>query len=226
MTRTQTNSFDRTARGMGGRRRRNRERLVISRCIHGLRIKQPGRMGLTLVELLAALTLATLLFAGVLGVLTLITRGQRVLLSRTSWPEPGADALAALLAWDLENSRTLEVTETGFRLAGYAGRDFETQVPLHCVSLIEYEVVELQRRHHLIRRETHPEVLSLDNTVTELVCPDVSQIVLGSPEWSGQPPAEPESIVSLDSGLLPQQVSVLLRADGTGRCRFFRNLTR
>ncbi len=202
------------------------------------------RMGLTLIELLAATALATLLMVAVLGVLKSITRGQKVLLAREpieSWQL----RLTEQLRWDLENSRAFKPIAAGFQLEGFAGRDFSSSATTHARSVIEYVVVRAGDRGQLIRRESHPDSLQLHNSISELVCLDLERIVLGRPgeqaspvanraDFSGPPspvatpPPTPQDRTTrtespkstvvdrpVDSQPLPDRVAVTLYRSGT-----------
>ncbi|HXY33204.1 MAG TPA: hypothetical protein VEI07_03190, partial [Planctomycetaceae bacterium] len=84
------------------------------------RIKRATPEGLTLVELLAALVLSTLLMGAVLGVLRSLTRNQKAALLNSP-TEEWQSRLTGQLEWDLVNSRSIAVTAAGFELRGFAG---------------------------------------------------------------------------------------------------------
>lgn len=190
--------------------------------------KNPKRLspsGLTLVELLAATVLATLLMGAVLGLLTSLTRNQRTILKSHGIPDPWQTRLQELFEWDLQNSRSLQATPNGFQLEGFAGRDFSTGTPLHCPCRITYEIIDDEDRQHLIRRETQTESLNLDNTTSALACLDVGQVVCGAPRAAAESENSASSLQGLPDGVLPEQVSVTLVSSIDGRIVFFRNLT-
>lgn len=190
--------------------------------------KNPGRLsssGLTLVELLAATVLATLLMGAVLGLLTSLTRNQRTILKSHGIPDPWQTRLQELFEWDLQNSRTLRAIPNGFQLEGFAGRDFSTGTPLHCPCRITYEIVEDEDRQHLIRRETHTESLNLDNTTSALACFDIGEVVCGAPRAADETKNSSASLQGLPDGVLPEQVSISLVSSIDQEIVFFRNLT-
>ena len=178
------------------------------------------RRGLTLVELLAALVLSGLMVGSVLGVLSSLTRGQRVVLAGHGVPETWQVQLDGMLQWDLENSRSIRLTETGFLLEGYAGRDLSTRLPIHCPSVISYEVVASEKRKHLIRREIHPELLNLENSITEFICFDVDDIIVVPPSVVFG--SSVESKDRLGDGPLPNRMSVRLLATGDAKVIYAR----
>lgn len=187
---------------------------------------RPSRGGFTLTELLAALTLTVLLMGSVLGMLTVVHRAQREVLEQHGIPAPWEVQLEEILAWDLENSRSIVVTESGVRLDGFAGRDLSTRAPLHCPARVEYEIVSVKDRRHLIRRETHVELLHLDNSLTELVCADVTQIRMGAPRAPGRALAQAEATKTLPNGPLPERLSVTLVGGTPPTVLFTRNFQR
>lgn len=139
-----------------------------------------ARRGLTLIELLAASILALLLVGSVLGILNSVTRRQAVLLNPADRASrlPWESRLASQFYWDLLNSRRLWAKPGAIILEGFGGRDFETQLPLHCPATICYELVTHGDRKDLHRREIHPDSRSLENSVSELVCIGVDGISL------------------------------------------------
>lgn len=190
--------------------------------------KNPGRLsssGLTLVELLAATVLATLLVGAVLGLLTSLTRNQRTILKKHGIPDPWQTRLQELFEWDLQNSRTLHAIPNGFQLEGFAGRDFSTGTPLHCPCRITYEIVEDEDRQHLIRRETHTESLNLDNTTSALACFDIGEVVCGAPRAADETKNSSTGLPGLPDGVLSEQVSITLVSSIDQEIVFFRNLT-
>lgn len=187
--------------------------------------RQRPPSGMTLVELLAATVLSTLLMGAVLGLLASITRSQRTILKDHGVQDLWQTRLQELLEWDLQNSRSLSPLPNGVQLDGFAGRDFSTGSPLHCPCRITYEIIEDGDRRHLIRRESHTDSLSLDNATSSLVCLDIGQIVMGtSPPRSDSTNSSNASKGRSDGGI-PEQVSVSLLSSIDGRVISFRFLT-
>jgi hypothetical protein len=169
---------------------------------------------MTLVELLAATILAAMLMAAVLGVLKGVTREQRALRGSAS-PMGWQTQLIRQLEWDLTNSRTLKMTASGFRLHGFAGRDFVSGAPLHCRTRIEYAVENMRGKSFLMRSEAHLNSPSLDNQSFDLVCNQIERIVL-TPGQGGAPAANAGTANrdQADEGSIPNQPVVMLYSIG------------
>lgn len=175
------------------------------------------RRAMTLVEVLAATVLASLLMVAVLGVLTSVTRGQKALLN-SDVPDAWQRRLTAQLEWDLENSRSMRNIPGGILLDGFAARDPRTGTPIHCLSAVAYLIRGDGKATHLIRQETHPESLSLHNSRTELVCADVERIEFGraaaTQHRKSNQPSVPAS-KGLSDGPIPHQLNVELYRKGS-----------
>ncbi|MCA9077764.1 MAG: hypothetical protein KDA93_22245 [Planctomycetaceae bacterium] len=154
---------------------------------------------MTVVELLAATVLSVLLMTAVLGVLQTITIGQKSLM-RGQTQEAWHGRFAEQLAWDLTNSRTIRPLETGFELDGFAGRDLGNGLPIHCRSVVQYTLVPAGDGNCLLRREIHPESLTLDNQSTDVVAFDVDSVAIVSP---GDAPSS-----TIDGQLIPRQTTI------------------
>jgi len=142
------------------------------------RIKRATPEGLTLVELLAALVLSTLLMGAVLGVLRSLTRNQKAALLNSP-TEEWQSRLTGQLEWDLVNSRSIAVTAAGFELRGFAGCDLKSGLLLHCPTLVQYGVATAGAANCLVRREIHVEATDLDEQSSELVSIQIEHIVFG-----------------------------------------------
>ena len=169
-----------------------------------------NRVGITLVELLATIVLSTLLMASVLGVLASVTKGQRVVLANHGIPDSWQTRLSEILAWDLENSRTIQNTESGVRFEGFAGRDLSNRTPIHCPCVIDYQVTQIGKWKCLIRTESHTDLLDTDNQCTDLVCLGVEKLIIGPPVDAASVSANPDSVELLPDGPLPNRVCVTL----------------
>lgn len=164
---------------------------------------------MTLVELLAATCLSTLLMGGVLGVLTSLSRSQEAVLENHGFPPAWHQRLEEILAWDLENSRSIQGGGTQVTLIGFAGHDFSTGIPIHSPTIVRYEVIEVEDRRHLVRREIHPDSRSLENSISELICLDVAGIEISSS--SAAPHAtKAEAKTSFPEGPIPSLLQVSL----------------
>jgi hypothetical protein len=173
----------------------------------------PARLGLTMVEVLAATLLAALLMSAVLGVLKAVTGHQKAFTQglQESWqPE-----LGALLEWDFSNSKTVLLTADGFELRGFAGRDLVSGMPLHCRTSIQYAVTKVRDESCLVRTETHLDAANLDSVHTELVLSRVERIVLGD---SGRSKLKATKATDPEEGTpLPDQATVVLVASDSHR---------
>ncbi len=168
----------------------------------------PARIGLTVVEVLAATLLASLLMSAVLGVLKAVTSHQKAFTRdlRESWQSQ----FCALLEWDLSNSKTVLETADGFELRGFAGRDLVSGMPLHCRTSIQYAVKKTRDESCLVRTETHLDAPILDSARSELVLGRVERITLGD---SGSPSAKITKPVDPEEGTpLPEQTTVVVIA--------------
>jgi hypothetical protein len=172
------------------------------------RIVTPTRHGLTMVEVLAATLLAALLMSAVLGVLKAVTGHQKTFTRglQKSWHSQ----LCALLEWDLTNSKTVLETADGFELRGFAGRDLDSGMALHCRTSIVYAVKKTRDESCLVRTETHLDAPNLDGVRSELVLGHVERISLrdsGSPSAKITKPVDPE-----EGTPLPEQATVIVIA--------------
>lgn len=181
-----------------------------------------SRQGFTAIELLAATALAALLMVAVLGVLTSMAVGQKALFDRpvpTNWQS----RLVGLMEKDLINARSLQQMPNGFQLAGWSGSDVASGLTVHRETTVGYEIVEIDQRPMLVRRETDINSASLNNVFTNLVCFDVRSIRLVEPEivkTIGDSQGEPNGLLattsleteqaSLSDGPLPDQVMLEL----------------
>lgn len=170
-----------------------------------------ARHGLTLVELLAATILASMLMVAVLGVLQSLTRQQKMLLDLNQ-TEPWQARFWEQLEWDLTNSRTVQVTPEKIVLEGYAGRDAGTQTLTHRPTRIEYSVLQTEATSLLSRYEVETGSRSLQEGVSEVLGVGIKQILLSASEPSL--PAEGSeqeiSVSPLQEGPIPDQVYVTL----------------
>jgi len=171
-----------------------------------------SRRGATLVELLAAIILATLLTVPVLGVLKSMTQSREALLADVK-DEPWHGRLVEQLEWDLRNSQVYQTTPAGFRLKGFAGRDSRSGAPLHRPTTVEYLVDVTMETPVLLRREILEDALRLDNRTVEVIALDVERIMLGAAEElkrDGDLPTISPIVAISEETPLPDRVTVLL----------------
>jgi len=166
---------------------------------------------MTLIELVLATTLATMLMVAVLGVLNSLSRQRNVLFSRRE-PDTWRRLLADELRRDVLNSRRLAVGPTELRLVGYAGRENSSRRATHRPTEISYQVFSVGEESWLVRRETHLDELSNDNRQAELVCGDVGGIDVVQIESDGTALPLAGSRAGTASGLrrIPSQLTIRL----------------
>ena len=136
---------------------------------------------MTLVELMAASALAAMLFVALSGVLRSLAIQRRTLLAGKTI-EPWRVQLAQQLRWDLANARGMKSRFGELRLVGYGSCDFATGEPTFCRSEIVYFVQHIGKGRWLLRKETHPDDMTLNNHRTELVCTGVTDLGVNSLE--------------------------------------------
>lgn len=137
--------------------------------------------GFSAVELLMALTLATILMGAVLGLLGVLAEKRRVLVERTdhvAWH----DALVEQLRQDLADARRFEVGADRLRLLGYGAKDPATHRALHQPSEVLYETVSIDDHTWLVRTETALDSRSQRNSRRELVCRGVTEMTIELPK--------------------------------------------
>jgi hypothetical protein len=157
-----------------------------------------------MVEVLAATLLAALLMSAVLGVLKAVTSHQKAFTRGLT--ESWQPQFRALLEWDLANSKTVLTTADGFELRGFAGRDFESGMALHCRTSTQYAVKKSKDESCLVRTETHLDAPNLDGAGSELVLTRVERITLddsGGAAPKATKPADPN-----EGNPLPERVTV------------------
>lgn len=147
----------------------------------------------TIVELLVASALATVLMVGVLHVVGSI-KHDRVNSQEHAAAIP-LENLVHLLAWDLTNARTIVQKNGKIVLEGYCALDRDvfdvtrdpTASVLHEPVVVEYSVWKDNGHSWLTRRQTHLNDLSNRNAWTEVVCRGVAGIQLAPvvPEGDG-----------------------------------------
>lgn len=136
--------------------------------------------GLTLVELLVAATLASMLVVTAMALLKTLTMKRRLLMDEdagAAWHQ----SLETQLRWDLANARRFELGSDCLRLVGYAARDFDTQLPTHRRSEVVYRLVRLGEQPWLMREETQPDMNSNHNRRCEIVCRGIDAITMEIP---------------------------------------------
>jgi len=136
-----------------------------------------ARSAFTIVELLVASALASILVVALLGTLRSLAI-QRKTLFDGGTVEPWRTSLTEQLRWDLCNSRQIEAHPEEIRLAGFASRDFQTDCATFRPCEIIYSICDDGRRHWLVRKEVHTDDLKFDNSRSEVVCAGVARLAV------------------------------------------------
>lgn len=132
--------------------------------------------GFTLVELLAAAALSTLLLTvGFAVTRSLAVRPGRDALDHAAW------RLAAerQIRWDLEHAVLAQPPRAGaLVIAGYGGINVAAGEVAHLPVTVEYRIQTIGDRRWLVRQQTWLEAGPRSRTLTQLVCADVSDLVV------------------------------------------------
>jgi prepilin-type N-terminal cleavage/methylation domain-containing protein len=139
--------------------------------------KTHSRNGLTLLELLTALVLASLMMSGVVGVLRQMKQKSKQI-DQLDLQPAWESRLVSLITHDLQNSRRISVNETSITLTGYMGRDFNTGQATHRPTQVRYFARQTEENAWLLREEQHIDVRSTENTQTEVVCYDTRSLTI------------------------------------------------
>jgi len=147
--------------------------------------RKTTRHAMTLVELLAATSLAVLLLTASFGVLGSLV-AQRKALAGDGTESPWRKRLGEMLRWDLSNARRMCLRQKELRLVGYGGVDFDSAEATHRPTEIIYTIRSDGDRSWLFRREIHLDSDSLHNSRDELVAVGVTSIAVYDPERSDE----------------------------------------
>jgi hypothetical protein len=130
---------------------------------------------MTVIELLAAATLAALLLMTVSATIGSLSTQRRALL-RDGVPQPWRQQLLGQLYWDLANARWMESRPDQLVLVGYGGRDVASGFPTQRPCRVVYRVQQVGSRTQLVRDETNLESQSRSDARTELACVGVTRL--------------------------------------------------
>lgn len=159
------------------------------------------RPALTIVELLVATALASMLIVAVLGILAILAEKRRVLIDESAFV-PWHQRLEGQLRFDLGNARRFELAPDRLRLVGYGGRNFETGRPTHRRTEVVYRLATAADKVWLVRDESQLDSISNANRRTEIVCSGIGAIAMEVP---GEHERKAER-----SGALPECFRLLL----------------
>ena len=115
--------------------------------------RRSRRKAFTLVEILVAVTIAAVLIAAVLALLTDVGRDHKRLAADLATFRP--DAVVELLRWDLTNADSITPTRDGIALRGHGGIDAATLRPNNRLVLVSYVVRREGRASYLVRDQRY-----------------------------------------------------------------------
>ena len=128
-----------------------------------------------MIEMLAAVVLASMMMVAVLGVLRTVRLQSRELTQKypvNDWKR----ALSTQLHNDLCTARRIAASKHHLRLIGYGGRDFvQGEATLRPTEII-YEIVFSKNSSWLVRREIHLDSLDARNSQSELAVTNVATL--------------------------------------------------
>jgi prepilin-type N-terminal cleavage/methylation domain-containing protein len=137
--------------------------------------------GFTLLEMLLATALMSVLMVGVLAVISTLEPASGVnglALAEGSLPVEAFDAWVTLLREDLSHSRDARLKENLFELSGYLGLDARNRQRTHHPARVEYRLEKLGGRQWLVRVQTALDEATNENVRRDLVCCGVTRFAI------------------------------------------------
>jgi prepilin-type N-terminal cleavage/methylation domain-containing protein len=141
--------------------------------------------GFTLLEMMIATVLSSVLLIGVLAVVANLGKSANAVgLGRSEdfAAVSGAEAVRAwepLLRDDMAGAAAVDATKANeLTLVGYGALDATSRRRVHRPVRVVYEIAELDGRRWLIRRQTALDVLTDQNVQRDLVCSGVTRFAL------------------------------------------------
>ena len=165
----------------------------------------PHCPGFTLLELLLASALTTLLMVGVLGIVAQVGLPARQPSDAASPDAASGDAslrgFADILRLDLEHAASIDVTKPNrVELLGYGSLDAETRRRTHRPVRIVYHIARIGDRRWLLREQRRLDVLTNRNVQRDLIAAgirgfELSHVPLTPDRIAGeaQPPSEADA---------------------------------
>lgn len=142
------------------------------------RLSHPSRhYGFSVIELLAALVLATMLMIVVMGFLSVISQRRKALLENAPsrmWQQ----VLTRQIHTDLANARRYEFQPDRLRLMGFCAVDPRSSQLTGRPAEVSYDLVQVNSQTWLFRTETLLDSDTNDNQRRELVCRNVTRMKL------------------------------------------------
>ena len=133
------------------------------------------RPALTLLEMLAATVIASMLFVALTSLLRTTANQERAVESKLE-RQPATQLLADLLRRDLTNAHYLQSSPSGVRLVGTIAQDWNTREPTGRLAEVSYRVAKIGAVPWLLRREVHLDVTSTQRAREELIWSGASAI--------------------------------------------------
>ena len=163
------------------------------------RCTQQATAGFTLLELLAALVLASLLTTALLQLVRNVHRKGREVTALASQDEHWTSQTFNLLQQDLRNSRRMVISENQILLTGFAGTNPKSGTPNHTSAEVIYRIVSSGDRRCLQREERNLQTLTNTNIHRRIVAVDVVELsfwFVDAPNinWSSPQQATPDWI--------------------------------
>ncbi len=144
----------------------------------------------TMIELVLASALCTVLMVGVLGVITSLSGPDQAMVDASHGGGPSReetiDALARLLRSDLAHATAVEVVGgSDLVIQGNCGLDESRRTPTHRPVEVRYKVMQINGRPWLVRRQQALDTLSSEQVQRDVVCAGVSRLALSTVvnEW-------------------------------------------
>jgi len=162
------------------------------------------RRGFTLVEILLAVTIAAILMAGVLAVLSDIGRDQKRLATPDKTNRPSA--AMELLRWDLTNAAAITPVADGIVLKGHGGIDATSLRPNNRLTQVTYRIRRDGRDSSLFREQRYLDDPVRPQPWAELVLRGVRAVGF-TPSGNAKPPRVSVQLVR-DSGTVIEQLWV------------------
>jgi prepilin-type N-terminal cleavage/methylation domain-containing protein len=171
--------------------------------------------GFTLVELLAATALSTVLMLAVLQVLGTLGRSRSMMEKQAAAAAPWREDLTEMLRRDLGGATGVRYAPNGIVLAGHAALRPGSLAPTDEPVTVTYGLAEIHGRNWLYRRQVgRAGVSGAGEPWTELLCPDVAGFEV-SPAGA-LVPVDPKGGDKSELQPLPAAASVrVMLADGS-----------
>jgi prepilin-type N-terminal cleavage/methylation domain-containing protein len=179
--------------------------------------------GFTIVELLAATALSTLLFLAALSVIR--TLGKTELTGAASRRYGWELSLRQQLRWDFANAVVLRHDEHGLILGGYGSLDPQTFAPTHRPVRVIYSLRDIGTGRWLVREQTSLDPLATDLDSSELLCGNVKSFSITgsyaartvSADTATSPQDDPTPVIFQkmgDSQRVPDRIRVRIDLNG------------